>query len=894
MPSKYPKGSEWRKWDLHIHTPMSHLANEFHGNWDGYVEKIVASDLAVIGATNYYCFVENEIERIKDALDELGSDTQVFANAEFRIAHPNKEGEFIHIHAIFSDELGTQEINRSLAKVRLINTTGEGRAVYCEESSIDDAGLNYENILIDFEQLLSQLKEDFVCGKDFVIAAAPRGQGNFRPAAGDGRGNALAIEIDKNCHIMFGAQDDVEHFSDDQRYTDAASKPVLACSDAHQIEQIGEKFTWVKADPTFEGLKQTVYEPTERVRIQNDSPQLDYAKPFFNSIKARGKIMLSEGPAFRSVEIPLNPNLVTLIGGRGTGKSILLDCIYGAFKDASEIKDQRLSNIKPDEFTVSYNKVGGEKVEYLFDDHEPLSYLHVRQGDIRSFVSDPVELGKQIKQLLSIRVSEKPPYFDFDLSEVLLKIKKDGKWFSILDADGNYINTKNYNESKLRSNEALITTITTQQNKELIESYKTNTGKINEQTLLLEHLNELKTVIESNRNHINGIIININQLITSGVPLPSLDTSILDEGIIAITLAAESEIDELKTRNLAISEQFREQGIDQDVGGLLNKLDTYQGAIDLSKDKLTEIERKSESIKEAIAVRVGYAQKIAQELDQQKISVDDAFRALKNGRVHWRPDQKALVSRLLSDIKIEGQITFNSDLFYSNLQALLNGQKFRSTSDEPQLARIRKKLNVDSYESYLRLIGNEPVIIGENGELETLDEFASQKEYFLEADYDIFEFLYLHENRNKYLSINAIIEYKGKPPEKLSVGQRGTFYVCLKLATDPFGSPFIFDQPEDDLDNEFIMEELVPLFREIKKYRQVIIATHNANLVVNADAEQVIVAENVDEEIDYQSGALEYSDRSTQKGIREEVCRILEGGKPAFEKRERKYGFRNS
>ncbi len=52
----------------------------------------------------------------------------------------------------------------------------------------------------------------------------------------------------------------------------------------------------------------------------------------------------------------------------------------------------------------------------------------------------------------------------------------------------------------------------------------------------------------------------------------------------------------------------------------------------------------------------------------------------------------------------------------------------------------------------------------------------------------------------------------------LSVGQRGTFFLCMKLATDPFGSPFIFDQPEDDLDNEFIVQKLVPIFRKIKKY----------------------------------------------------------------------------
>jgi len=79
---------------------------------------------------------------------------------------------------------------------------------------------------------------------------------------------------------------------------------------------------------------------------------------------------------------------------------------------------------------------------------------------------------------------------------------------------------------------------------------------------------------------------------------------------------------------------------------------------------------------------------------------------------------------------------------------------------------------------------------------------------------------------------------------------------------------------------------LVPIFKTIKKYRQVIIVTHNANLVVNADAEQVIVAENENESINYITGSLE------NINIRNKVWKILEGGKDAFRKREKKYNFK--
>jgi len=118
------------------------------------------------------------------------------------------------------------------------------------------------------------------------------------------------------------------------------------------------------------------------------------------------------------------------------------------------------------------------------------------------------------------------------------------------------------------------------------------------------------------------------------------------------------------------------------------------------------------------------------------------------------------------------------------------------------------------------------------------------------------------------------------------VGQKGTVYLCLKLATQAFTQPLIFDQPEDDLDNEFIIEELVDIFRGIKQFRQVILVSHNANLVVNADADQVIVAQNDSGVLRYSSGSLE------DPAINRAVRRILEGGDAAFLKRELRYNLK--
>jgi len=140
-------------------------------------------------------------------------------------------------------------------------------------------------------------------------------------------------------------------------------------------------------------------------------------------------------------------------------------------------------------------------------------------------------------------------------------------------------------------------------------------------------------------------------------------------------------------------------------------------------------------------------------------------------------------------------------------------------------------------------------------------------------DVDIFE---LEFYINLYL--------KGKPLKKLSIGERAVAMLKLYLAYDDV--PLLIDQPEEGLDNSYISTELVETLRKAKKKRQIIIATHNANLVVNTDAEQIIVAEYKDGKISYTSGALENSE------IREKIITILEGGKEAFENRERKLGIR--
>jgi DNA repair exonuclease SbcCD ATPase subunit len=142
----------------------------------------------------------------------------------------------------------------------------------------------------------------------------------------------------------------------------------------------------------------------------------------------------------------------------------------------------------------------------------------------------------------------------------------------------------------------------------------------------------------------------------------------------------------------------------------------------------------------------------------------------------------------------------------------------------------------------------------------------------------------------RHIQVQYGIQYDGVAIEQLSPGTRGIVLLLLYLAVDRQDlRPLIVDQPEENLDPHSVFRELVPHFREARKRRQVILVTHNANLVVNTDADQVIVATSVQAadgglpHISYNSGSLENSD------IRRAVCEILEGGERAFLERARRY-----
>ena len=152
-----------------------------------------------------------------------------------------------------------------------------------------------------------------------------------------------------------------------------------------------------------------------------------------------------------------------------------------------------------------------------------------------------------------------------------------------------------------------------------------------------------------------------------------------------------------------------------------------------------------------------------------------------------------------------------------------------------------------------------------------------------------------------YFEIVSSLKFDDTDLYVLSPGQKGIILLILYLKIDEADyRPLIIDQPEENLDNLSVYRDLIEYFRDRKQYRQIVMVTHNPNLVVNTDAEQIVVANYNGKrtpKLEYCSGSLEDQAKKIpdveidefEDGIIEQVCNILEGGEPAFAKRKKKY-----
>lgn len=344
----------------------------------------------------------------------------------------------------------------------------------------------------------------------------------------------------------------------------------------------------------------------------------------------------------------------------------------------------------------------------------------------------------------------------------------------------------------------------------------------------------------------------------------------------------------LDSYNLLLAKQKFLQdkiGLDKENRTKFNKLSEKitrdEASLQSEKRDLDLFQTADTKVKDLFNLRMSSYKKVFQTLLSQEEVLSDLYHPL--------------MESLKSEEGALGKLTFQ-------VQRVINIESWSKTGED--LLDLRKGTTFRGVGTLLRIVRQELLPAWEKG---SADDVVTAMDSFLSKYRNAFDEHSLVDKTNRdayrkwsndlarwifgtsHISIKYGIQYDGVNIQQLSSGTRGIVLLLLYLAIDKDDfRPLLIDQPEENLDPKSIFDELVPRFRSAKLRRQIIIVTHNANLVVNTDADQVIIASCGDHrpkrlpQITYVSGGLE------NENVRQQVCEILEGGEEAFKERAKR------
>ncbi len=926
-------GSIWNRWDLHVHSPAS-----FHNNytfsdqvdkdnyddniWEKYIDELEQIDgVSVIGITDYYSIDGYKIIKKYQIEERLKNFKLILPNIEFRsdiLVSGNGSSKKINFHIIFSDKLSINEIEEEfLQSINIWKPNGEprrlntanieriGRELSERHKPFQKMNNDYRvgaiNIYVKLNEVLDILesKKSIFGGKYiFVLSEALWGDLGW-----DGQDHLLRKQLFIKCNALFssnpstidwalGKKDDYTNFVAEF----GRPKPCIHGSDAHSFSTLCkpdlDRFCWLKSDCTFEGLKQIIYEPSERVKISKNNPEST------KSIYTLSKIHVSETfvddkLTVNEIKIPLNRNLVTIIGGKGTGKTALLDIIANCFIDQCFRQDPEKK--RENSFIQRIEDIAGEmknKIEFIdpeieifekslveekFFSKSKISYLP--QGQIEQFCGDEDKLEEKIIEIIFSNREVIDSGLIDQYNDILRGI-------NTKETEIRNVNLDIFNLEKSTTNE-IVSEIN--RKKQLTEGELEDKGKLLKVFITQNRLEE-EGVVKSLREKENNLKVEHSDLISLNVKLDSLTKEfdifsknlnksihetnsrlsnlsfsikipeiIFREQLDVISDARNSvenkltekikDIDKISTQILQLD------GLQKEQSEILKEIDESSQKIISLEGDLTDIKIKREQIKELEETRKKKYISIIKYLFKLKNCYQNIISLFSKGK-----------NEILDELDFQPKISLKSASYLEKANDLFHGKKVKDDEfklfDQNLLTLIQDEseieTNVNSYLSFSFDYKNK------------IKQSRNSEEFY--------NLIFL----NPY-KILTDIYYNERPMEKLSIGQKGTVLLKLMLAEGDY--PLLIDQPEENLDNNFIYNDLVKAIRDAKNNRQIILATHNANLVVNTDAEQIIVANYIDNKIFYNSGSIE------NLTIKNEITSLLEGGEEAFKKREEKYGF---
>lgn len=921
------RGSEWRKWDLHVHTPLS-IVQDYGGDtdevWEEYISALEAlpPEIKVLGI-NDYLFIDGyeKVLGFKQA-GRLQNIDLLLPVIELRIDKlvGSEQLRRINYHVIFadSDNLTVEEIRsqfisglsteahldpehddidwRALVTPEAVADLGQkiwDSTPEDKRSSDSKLHIGFCNVNFSLDRVTELLSSSYFKGKH-LTAIGKSEWDDFRwdgsPADKKTLANTAKLVFTAS-PTASDAKKHVKAFADNN-----VNSKVIHSSDAHQFaedasstkpKELGHCFTWIKADTTFEGLKQVLYDYDERVRIQDASPYDDDTKYVVD------KLTFHRDGVIKEQTIPANRDLVSIIGSKGSGKSLLLSAM-SSVSDLGDYEEQKHPVFRIDEnnqivslelVDKSGNKITKQDVDLTFveEEHHTEPILYIKQEELADRSKRPAQVRKEyLRELgiedLSIGYQDITDDVRYNLDQIDTLIADEKKVARSVERESTD-NLKDFLDKKIKSLEATNKKLSNDKTREVIEELSGIIAKGQEAKLwskddgfkditLLVH--DVNSRIQAFNEKAEAFGVDKTHL------LPTLDAKKLDATHTQVSSDIAKIVSEKREAYTEKKKELEGLGVSEDIPTLLKTIENIQREIATHKKALEELDK----ILEAIPAKQDYvgslfADKavITTRIEERVKDIDDKFKDFKDERI-----ASPIFEKLFSNIDVKAEVFFD----YKQLEADIAECFYKGKSSQKDVHQEIFGNNEPTYPRFFRWVeksfwdfaNKRKTDLMERVPALGLSGFERLKQVVLLDWYE-------------YVSVSVKITHKfgsnTKEIGSMSTGELATVLLKLILVTQGLDKQIILlDQPEDHLDNEFIAGDLVDLIRTLKKMRQIIMVTHNANLVVMTDSEQVIVANGLQD--GYVSGSIENPE------VRDSIIKILEGGSEAFKKRYKRYG----
>ena len=942
MSNKNTRGSEWRKWDLHVHTPESGMANEF-SNWDSYVKalfsKAIKNNIAAIGITDYFTIdgykkIKEEYLQNDERLFQIFQDTDVierikhiklFPNIEFRIDIPivkeknvngkkQTETSRVNYHIIFSDEISITDIEENFLqeidfvyegvpfdtsntrKLKKTNIECNREKVKREQPTF--RGNNFEVgcsvAVVSNKQINDILKshKDIFDGKYLIVVPVDEDLSDIK---WESQGHMIRKPIYQESNMFFSSNENTRDFGLGKKHKNVdefiqefkSLKPCIHGSDAHAEDKLfqpdNNRYCWIKADPTFEGLKQILYEPEDRVRIQESKPE---EKSIYHVIDS---VNFDIDKKWKGT-IQLNPNLNTIIGGRATGKSTLLKAIAKKISDDSfKCKDDTEKDFLKEYIeNISISWLDGQ-------DSENRDIEMLPQGNMYDIARDTRKLDELIQRIIKdTEYNKHIENYESKKDQCKKSITSDIQNLFSLQKQIKDMELSLREKGDKKGIKAEIDNLAKR-----IEELNKGIGVSDEELKQFQENKNKITDIEQYVKQFGNDLSILKELKEQSILVPNYSEKFIDlsadvkNSLNVIFQELKAKIDEewrnkISNEEATLSEKIQEQR---------KSLNSIQNSELFKKCKQTEGNNKElndaeEKLKEENGKLKDF-EEIEKQLEERNKLKKEKIESIVSSHISYKTNIQELVEELKikhDDVEIKTTFCFTNTKFRSFLEDRLNQRGFERQNYIKSL--------VDNYPNETETACREFLCKALNGEIEYKNYNSNQSV--------VIEFF-----ATNWFDYSFDLTFQNDTFSQMSDGKKAFVVLKLLLEFSNKKCPILIDQPEDSLDNRAIYNDLVTYIRKKKTERQIILVTHNPNIVVGADAENVIVAnqhgtDSLNEKgmkFQYVNGSLEYTKKRpkdydskkdlvlTSQGIREHVCEILEGGEKAFQERENKYGF---